>query len=430
MLELEPLSFDRALGAAAETLERRVAKGAPATDALPPELADPETLAWLRELDPKDPLARPLELWLLRLREQSELAARRAELGRAHRSTLHSISEPADARLPLAEMFQLALARPTQRASYLRSYFGAASELSELVARLWEERQQFAERVRAELASFEVVSAELAPAARDFLSETRAAYDTLETADAASLITAALAETASEGWPARLSARTVGELVDRAWYDGLRLRPFPLPHAYGGASFALALAELGRAISDAASALRAPFVLSRDVFDLRRHELGALLAGLPLSPAFATRQLGLGAGRTRDFLRPLARAALVEARVAAFRVLLRELLLSGERALKREFPELTHRAFGFELPAEIAGAFVRVRPRDSQRFAALLGAASEHERLIALDDEDWFRNPRVVRRLREELSLQRATPKQETLKDGARAFRARLEPLL
>lgn len=429
MFELEPFSFDRALRDAADALERRVAKGAPIADALPPELADDETLAWLRELGPKDPLAGSLELWLLRLREQTELAKRRAEIGRAHRAAPHTIVE-SDERIPLANMLKLALGRPPQRALYLQGYFANAGELAELVSRLWEERQQFAERVKAKLDSFEVVSADLLPAARDFLRETRAAYETLELHDAASLVTAVLAETAHEGWPARLSARTVSELVDRAWWDGLRLRAFPLPRAYGGGSFALALSELGRAISDAASALGAPFVVARDVFDLRRHELGALFAGLPLSSAFATKQLGLGAGRTRDFLRPLARAALVDARVAAFRVLLRELLLSGERTLRREFPELAHSAFGFELPPEIAGAFIRVRPRDSQRFAAVLQVATRHEELVAIDDEDWFRNPRVIRRLREELSVHGAPPNQETLKAGATALRARLEPLL
>jgi len=429
MFELEPLSLDRALRSAADALDRRVAKGAPTADALPPELTDAETLVWLRELGAKDPLAGPLERWLLRLREQSELSSRRAALGRAHRGALHTIRE-SDERMPLANMFQLALARPPKRALYLRGYFSSAGELSDLVLRLWEERQQFAERVKTELGSFEVVTADLVPAARNFLSETRAAYETLEVHDAASLVTALLAETAHEGWPARLSARTVSELVDRAWYEGLRLRAFPFPHAYGGASFALALAELGRAISDAASALGAPFVLARDVFDLRRHELGALLSALPLSPAFATRQLGLGASRTRDFLRPLARAALIDARVAAFRVLLRELLLGGERTLRRDFPELAFGAFGFELPSEIAGAFIRVRPRDSQRFAASLHAATQHEQLVAQNDEDWFRNPRVLRRLREELSLPGAPPTLETLTAGTQALRARLEPLL
>ncbi len=430
MFELEPLSFDRALQSAADALERRIAKGAPIAEALPPDLSDDETLAWLRELGPKDPLAGSLELWLLRLREQSELAARRTEIGRAHRAALHSIQKPADERLPLAHMFQRALARPLERSLYLKGYLSSAGDLAELIVRLWEERQQFAERVKAPLASFEVVSPELLPAARNFLNETRAAYETLEIEDAAAFVTAALAETAHEGWPAHLSARTVSELTDRAWWEGLSVRPFPLPRAYGGASFALALSELGRAVSDAASAPRAPFVLARDVFDLRRHELGALFGGLPLSAAFATKQLGLGGSRTRDFLRPLARAALVDARVAAFRVLLRELLLSGQRTLKREFPELAHAALGCELPPEIAGAFVRVRPRDSQRFAATLHAATQHEQLILLDDEDWFRNPRVIRRLREELSVQRATPNQETLTEGSKAFRARIEALL
>ncbi|HEX3773125.1 MAG TPA: hypothetical protein VHV51_01610 [Polyangiaceae bacterium] len=68
MFELEPLSFDRTLRDAANTLARRSAKGEPFAGALPDALLDDETLAWLRELGSKDPLAPALERWLLRLR--------------------------------------------------------------------------------------------------------------------------------------------------------------------------------------------------------------------------------------------------------------------------------------------------------------------------------------------------------------------------
>ncbi|HEY4105531.1 MAG TPA: hypothetical protein VGM44_16650 [Polyangiaceae bacterium] len=431
MLEPEPISFDRALRDAANALERRSTKGEPASDALPAALLDDETLAWLRELGTKDPLAPALERWLLRLREQAELAPRRAELGRAHRAALHHISAPADAHLPLATMLELALTRAGERAAYLKSYFASAGDLGELVARLWEERQLFAERVKAPLDSFEVVSPALVPAAREFLNATRPAFETLEVHDAATFLGAALAESANEGWPAHLSARTVSELLPRQWSDGLRVRPFRLPRAIGGASFLLALSELGRALADATSEPRSPFVLARDVFDLRRNEFAALLAAATVSPAFATRQLGLGAARARDQVRVLAHALLVDARVAAFRVLLRELLLQGPSRVRREIAELSHGSLGFELPHTAVGAFVRVRPRDSQRFAASLQAQAQTQILIDSHDEDWFRNPRAIR----ELSAEFAEPRQSdvsaaSLELGVAAFRARVEPLL
>ncbi len=431
MRELEPFSFDRTLCDAAAAIERRTAKGQPVRDALPEALFDEETLVWLRELRGKDPLAEALERWLLRIREQAELAERRAELGQAHRVSLHAIVEPEQTRLPLSEILGLSLARPRERGAYLRSYFASSADLAELVTRLWEERQMFAERLKAPLDSFEVVSPSLMPAARDFLTATHAAYETLGVHDPEAFVTAGLAESANEGWPARLSPRTVTELVDRLWLDGLRVLPFALPQARGGSSFLLALAELGRALSDAASALRSPFVLARDVFDLRRHEVGALLGALPASAAFATRQLGLGSGRTRDHVRALARALLVDARVAAFRVLLRELLAGGPGAVRRELEELSHTALGFDLPRAVVGAFIRVRPRDSQRFAGTLLAASRHALLVEAHDDDWFRNPRAIREIRAELSeptISEVTA--ETLAAGARALRARLEPLL
>ena len=431
MRELDTFSFDRMLRDAALAVDRRTAKGEPAREALPDALFDEETLAWVRELRGKDPLAEAIERWLLRVREQAAHAARRAELGRAHRIAPHAIVDPEQALLPLSEMLNLSLARPRERGAYLRSYFASSAGVAELVTRLWEERQMFADELKAPLDSFEVVSPALLPEARAFLADTRAAFETLDVHEPAALVAALLAESAHEGWPARLSPRTVTELVDRVWLAGLRVRPFALPQARGGSSFLLALTLLGRALSDAASELRSPFVLARDVFDLRRHEVGALLGALPVSAVFAARQLGLGSSHTRDHVRALAQASLVDARVGAFRVLLRELLLGGLGAVRRELAELSHGALGFELPSEAVGAFIRVRPRDSQRFAGALLAAARQQALVETHDDDWFRNPRAIQQLRAELdepTIREVTG--ESLSAGARAFRARIEPLL
>jgi hypothetical protein len=432
MPELEPLSFDRALREAARELSRRKQTGEPTADALPAFLRDEETLHWLRELRDKDPLARSLELWLLRLREQAEFGTQRALLSRAHREQLHPVVEPEQARRTLSELLGLALSRPRERAAYLRGYFASSAPLSERVLRLWEERQLFAERLRAPLACFEIASEAIAPTARAFLASTHAAFETLRVREPSELVSALLAESAAEGWPARLSRRTTLDLAgDPALFHGLRLAPFAVPEALGAGSFLLALSHAGRALSDAASALRSPFVLGTDVFDLQRDATAALLGALPLSPAFATRRLGLGPSRVRDQQRLLARAVLVELRVAAFRVLLRELLLGGKGQLQRELPELSDGALGFELPASVAGVFIRVRPRDHQRFAGALFAASRHETLLHVHDEDWFRNPRAIAELRAELSEPAPSPPSvDALSAGARHALTRLEPLL
>ena len=432
MPELEPISFDRALRAAARELERRKKTGEPSEDALPPFLNDEETLHWLRELRDKDPLARSLELWLLRLREQTEFGTRRAELARAHRSELHPIVEPEQARRTMSELLQLSLARPRERAVYLRGYFASSAGTAESILRLWEERQLFAERLRAPLASFEIASDAILVAARAFLSNSRGAFETLGIREPAQLLTALLAENASEGWPARLSQRTTLDLLgDPAFFHGLSLRPFAVPEARGAGSFMLALSQAGRALADAASASRSPFVLSTDVFDLQRSTVGALFGALPLSPAFATRRLGLGPNRVRDQQRALAQSALVDLRVAAFRVLLRELLLGGKRQLQRELPELSDGALGFELPESVAGVFIRVRPRDNQRFAGALLAAPRHETLLHSHDEDWFRNPRAIAELRAELSEPVAPALDEpALSHGANYALERIQALL
>jgi len=432
MRELEPLSFDRALRDAARELERRKKTGEPTHDALPERLLDAETLHWLRESRSKDPLASRLELWLLRLREQAEFGKQRAELSRAHRDQPHPIEEPEQARRTLAELLRLGLARPRERAAYLRAYLASSADLAERVLRLWEDRQLFAERLGAPLASFEVASESIAPAARVFIESTRPAFETLSIREPESLVGRLLAETAVEGWPARLSQRTTLDLLgDPAWFHGLRLRPFAVPEARGAGSFLLALSQAGRALSDAASAQRSPFVLGTDVFDVQRNMVGALLGALPLSPTFATRRLGLGPGHVRDQQRALAQAVLADLRVAAFRVLLRELLLGGKRALHAGLPELSHGVLGFELPESAAGVFIRVGPRDSQRFAGALLAASRHETLLQTHDEDWFRNPRAIAELRAELSEPLATALDaEALTAGAALVLTRIQALL
>ena len=432
MRELEPLSLDRALRDAARELERRKRTGEPTADALPEYLRDEETLHWLRESQSKDPLAAPLERWLLRLREEAHFGTLRAELGRARRSEPHPIVEPERTLLPLAEMFRLALARPRERAAYLRGYFASSEKLAERVRRLWEERQMFAEKLRAPLDSYEVASPSIAPCASTLVAETRGAFETLRIDGAAQLVTTLLAEAADQGWPARLSQRSTLDLLgDPTWQHGLRLRSFTVPEARGASSFALALAQAGRALSDAADALRSPFVLATDVFDLRRHSLGALLGTLPLSASFATQRLGIGPSRLADQLRVLARAALADLRVAAFRVLLRDLLSGSTKHLLAELPELSHAALGFELEPSVAGVFIRVRPRDSQRLAGTLLAAARYQRLVQTHDEDWFRNPRAIAELRSELGEPLLTlPDAGELAAGAQAFMARINALL
>jgi hypothetical protein len=122
---------------------------------------------------------------------------------------------------------------------------------------------------------------------------------------------------------------------------------------------------------------------------------------------------------------------LLDARVEAFRVLLRELLSNGPAAVRRELAELSHTALGFELPLSVVGAFIRVRPRDSQRFAGALLAASHQRALVEAHDDDWFRNPRAIRELRAGLGEPDNTEVTgETLAAGSGAFRARIEALL
>ena len=100
--------------------------------------------------------------------------------------------------------------------------------------------------------------------------------------------------------------------------------------------------------------------------------------------------------------RTLAQVLLLSARLAALRVLLRDVEGQGARAYRNAFLELGHQALGFDLPATFAGALF-VRPRAQAEFSGLLSALRENQKLIERHDEDWFRNPRAIAELRAEL---------------------------
>jgi hypothetical protein len=57
------------------------------------------------------------------------------------------------------------------------------------------------------------------------------------------------------------------------------------------------------------------------------------------------------------------------------------------------------------LPRRSAGALIRLRVDDAQRFAGLLLGAQRFFELVEAHDEDWFDNPRAADQLRSEARL-------------------------
>jgi hypothetical protein len=148
-----------------------------------------------------------------------------------------------------------------------------------------------------------------------------------------------------------------------------------------------------------------PFAIAHDAYGLERLRHGALFATLPLNAAFLTRRLGATRELARRAIRAAASTLLFETRFAALRVLLGRAALSGSRALRDAYSEGTYRCLGSELPATAAGALIRLRLDDPQRFAGQLLALETANRLREVHDEDWFRNPRAIDQLRSEASL-------------------------
>jgi hypothetical protein len=214
--------------------------------------------------------------------------------------------------------------------------------------------------------------------------------------DAASVLHAAVARSAGEGWPARLTAR---------WFDdvfgpgprGLPIRIDALPRTLGASSFARGLVAFGRAVRAAATPRSLAFAVARDPWHAEEHRLGHAFGALAADPEFHVRSLHTGRRTAAAQARTVAATALLESRLQAARVLLGD---DEAPAPADAFDELTARVFGTPLDRRLRGAWPASRDDDPERFAALFGARALRETLRDRFDVDWFRNPRAWEYLR------------------------------
>jgi hypothetical protein len=298
------------------------------------------------------------------------------------------------------------------------------SDLRDAATRLYE--------IRAEQASFggrsretlELPHPEAAEHARRWLESSADACQSLELRSLPAWIGAGLATGAADGWPRQLSLRSLNDLLGaKDWLSGLRLDAGELPTALSAASFLRGLLQLGAAFYEALAPASQPYCLAHDPFGLTRAEHGALFAGIALTPSFLRRSLDLGKDRAVGHARALAQSALLHSRMLALRVLTARAALEGPSSLAESFSEHAALALGFELPDRAAGLVFRPRLGDAQRFFGALLAAERAQRLAQEHDEDWFRNPRAIERVRAEAqSLPATTCSSERLEAGARAL--------
>jgi hypothetical protein len=395
------------------------------------EAAERKTLEELRRLDDTG-FGDPLRRWVLRLFEEKSCAAELGTVEYELRVRRHLAGEPARLELSLRELLERALRHAAETGVWLEQYLGATYELASASGALWRRRAELAEELNQDFVdALELPCQDPDRIAETWLADSADAYLSFAPHDLRELLVAAQAGAASDGWPGRLTPRTVVSLVEEpSLLRGVRLEFARVPRALGPASFIRALTALGACWSEALLPSQAPFVLVHDPQHLHEHTYGAVFGLLPLLPEFAKVRLGLSRSRAREHVRALAAAVLIEARALALRVLLRRPALRGE-ILGDAFEHWTGRAFGFRLDAPLAGAIFRLRFDDAQRLAGLFLAASVGQHLVETHDEDWFRNPRALEELRTGASAAGAsTVTPELLAQGAqdllRSLRERL----
>jgi hypothetical protein len=405
MTEIDPLQLDQQIARAARA--QRVWR-AELRDGHPPGAcplvasmaAERKTLTGLPRLH-ETGFAEPLTRWVLRLLEERSCATELGAIEYAFRLQRHVVGEPVRVELTLRELLERALRHAAETGAWLDQYLGASHALASASGAFWRRRAELADELGYDIVdALELPCKAPDPIAETWLTASADAYHSLGAHELRGVLVAAQAGAASDGWPGRLTPRTVVSLVEApSLLRGVRLEFARVPRALGPASFLRALTAFGRYWSEGLLPVQMPFVLVHDPQHLHEHTYGAVFGLLPLLPEFHRVRLGLSRGRARDHVRALAAAVLIEARALALRVLLRRPALRGE-SLGDAFEHWTARAFGFRLDAPLAGAIFRLRFDDAQRLAGLFSAATLARRFVEKHDEDWFRNPRALDELR------------------------------
>jgi len=424
--ELDPLALDRSVRETAQRWRRwrRSLRRGTALDTDPfvfsREVAGRSLFQQVSELPDADPLRQSLRRWIYRFAEQRINLPHLAACSFERRVRLHGVERPETAELSLATMIHRALGGRAQRSAWLDTALECADRLVQHSTLLWERRQEIAVRMGLDTPdSLELPCAEIAAVADEWLSCSDELIQTSGTRSPAEWLSPALAEDAGAGWPARLDALSMRDLLaEGGLLDGLELDPGPLPRAYAASSFLRGLARVGAAWVEAAAPTNQPFVVAHDPYGASRRTHGALFALLPLNRSFARRRLRLGERDWLNHRRAVARVVLLESRAAALRVILRPRALAGASAWREAFPSAVERALGVGLRRSYPGLLWQLHLDDGQRFAGLLLASVRARELTESHDEDWFRNPRAVDQLRSEAAL---PPQCEASPDDLRA---------
>lgn len=420
--DLDPFSLSRML----EECARRHAvflRGL----SLAPALSDPflgrefpgkTTCEWIEKLPTNDPMRAPLLSWSRRLIdhrihvpwhiEDADLCYRRE----------HSLADPEDVRLSLADIRLHALSADEPEATgWWSAMDRVESALSAHRRQLWVRHGEVFERLglerrevlRAPVVVSDAEEVELGEAlgllAESILSDTSDAARQLWGAGWSNLVRAALAPEAVEGWPARLAPDTLRALLERReLFRGAEIQPGRLPRRLAPVSFIRAGHQIGRALCDALAPRDVPFVVAREADDLLGHRVGWLMALWMTTVTFSNRRLDLSKAKSIEAGRQLRIALLATGRLAAARYLLARAALGNESALFERYAEISGRLVGAPLPPSSLLVRFSIHLDEGARFAAFLSAHDWLHRLIEIYDEDFYESPRCQEELRAELT--------------------------
>lgn len=221
---------------------------------------------------------------------------------------------------------------------------------------------------------------------------------------------------AEEGWPARLTAPVVGELIgEHLWLRGVRLGPVEVPRRLSAMSFPLAAERVAFALARAHERRDLPFVVRRHPAEVDRREVAVAIAAYFTTVVFLTRRLGLGRTAAQHSARALGRALALRIRVAAARVVSERAARAGAQAFADRTEELAERLYLDPRDPLLLGPSLQ-RP-SAELLALLLGVERMHAQ-VERYDEDWPESPRAAEEVRAELSLP-----PPLVVDGARAER-------
>lgn len=428
---LDPLKVDREIAEAARALSRdaralRTGQADPSNPFFSQRLVATRTAFHaVSHLSMQDPLREPLRRWIYRLAEHRIDRAVMVRAAHERYVEEHVISEPLRTKIPLSRMMERALSEPRRARAWLDSFLRSSEKLGGAESVLWERRREVASRMGLSGPDeIEAPGTSGVKAAHAFIDRTTDALAGVVGSDVENWLHVGLGREAREGFPRHLLPRTILDFFRGTdLFRSVDLDPGRLPLPFAPASFVRALLRVGAAWVDATAPRDQPFVIAHDPYGLRRRTIGALFGLLPAAAPFARRALGVDASRMSSHLRALSGLLLVGTRLAALRVVLRSHALEGRRSLQEAYEEETRRVLLTPLPGTAAGALIRLHVDDVQRFAGILLASALAERLREEHDEDWYRNPRAIERLRDDARLSPpATTTDEALALGERVF--------